>query len=84
MQFRLRVLPPELETEDTDKSGVNVIEFQCDSGEVLNSFGIEVGEWGPYSGQCSRGICGLATKVKDIGGLFVDETTLNDVQFLCC
>jgi len=82
--FRIRVLPPEEETEETDKTGMNNIEFRCDSEEILPGLGTDIGEWGDYSGTCQRGICGLATKVQPEGGLFTDDTTLNDVQFLCC
>ena len=82
--FRIRLLPPEQETEETDKTGMNSIEFKCDSGEILVGVVTDIGEWGDYSDTCQKGICGLATKVQPEGGLFTDDTTLNDAQFLCC
>ena len=84
VKFRIRVLPREQEQVTTDRSGLNNIEFTCDNGEILNGYGINVGEWGEYSEACDRGICGLATRVQADGGILVDDTTLNDVRFLCC
>jgi Vitelline membrane outer layer protein I (VOMI) len=67
-----------------DKTAVNNIEFTCTNGEVLLGDGINRGDWGEYSDTCSKGICGLQTLVQADSGTFVDDTSLNDVKFLCC
>ncbi|XP_072517805.1 vitelline membrane outer layer protein 1 homolog [Salminus brasiliensis] len=81
MSFQLRVEPPKGIRDDTT---ANNIMFQCSGGEELVGGGPNWGSWGGWSKWCrGTGICGILTKVEKPQGSG-DDTSLNDVIFLCC
>ncbi|XP_067322649.1 vitelline membrane outer layer protein 1-like [Anolis sagrei] len=81
--FSLNVEKPQGLFDDT---AANNIQFKCQSGEQLKGLSKEWGKFGPWSEACEPGaICGIQTKVEPYkGGLFHDNTGLNDVKFYCC
>lgn len=79
--FSLRVQPL---GETKDDTAVNNIKFTCTSGEQLEGIGMIHGAWGNFSSSCSKGICGIETRVQNSQGPLGDDTALNDVRFLCC
>ncbi|XP_031430709.1 vitelline membrane outer layer protein 1-like [Clupea harengus] len=79
--FNLRVERPK--GGRVDDTAANNIRFRCTNGRVMSGAGMSWGGWGGWSGRCSRGICGIMTRVErpQGGG---DDTALNDVIFRCC
>ncbi|XP_053699999.1 vitelline membrane outer layer protein 1 homolog [Synchiropus splendidus] len=80
--FQLRVQPHQgLLGDDT---AVNNIKFRCSSNPTLEAPGMQWGEYGLWSRDCTGGgICGIETKMEEYQrGL--DDSTLNDVRFHCC
>ncbi|KAM8826032.1 vitelline membrane outer layer protein 1 homolog [Synchiropus picturatus] len=80
--FQLRVEPHQgLFGDDT---AVNNIKFRCSSNPTLEAPGMQWGEYGFWSQDCTDGgICGIETKMEEYQyGL--DDSTLNDVRFHCC
>ena len=73
-----------IDTNITDSTGVNNIQFKCTNGEILMGHGPNEGTWGDWSAECSTGICGLETRIEDDGGIWKDDSGLNDVRFICC
>ncbi|XP_012673379.1 vitelline membrane outer layer protein 1 homolog [Clupea harengus] len=67
-----------------DDTAANNIRFRCSSNPTLEGQGLDWGEYGHWSSECSEGgICGIETKMEEHqGGL--DDSTLNDVRFQCC
>ncbi|XP_028325757.1 vitelline membrane outer layer protein 1 homolog [Gouania willdenowi] len=82
ISFQLRVEPHRgLFGDDT---AVNNIKFRCSSNPTLEAPGMDWGEYGTWSTECSDGgICGIETKMEEYQyGL--DDSTLNNVRFHCC
>ncbi|KAK5613777.1 hypothetical protein CRENBAI_016317 [Crenichthys baileyi] len=67
-----------------DDTAVNNIKFRCSSNPMLEAAGMDWGEYGFWSENCTNGgICGIETKMEDYQwGL--DDSTLNDVRLFCC
>lgn len=79
--FQLKVSP---DGNATDNTAANNIRFKCANDFEITGIGNGGGYWGDYSESCPEGICGIETRVRDNGGLLVDNTALNDVRFTCC
>ncbi|XP_036395738.1 vitelline membrane outer layer protein 1 homolog [Megalops cyprinoides] len=80
--FQLRVEPHQgIFGDDT---AANNIKFRCSSNPTLEGPGLDWGEYGHWSQECSNtGICGIETKMETYQyGL--DDSSLNDVLFHCC
>ncbi len=59
--------------------------FRCSHGSLLEGDGTDWGEWGDWSSKCQgSGICGIRTRVEEHGGIWIDDTSLNDVDMYCC
>ncbi|XP_072255400.1 vitelline membrane outer layer protein 1 homolog isoform X2 [Pyxicephalus adspersus] len=67
-----------------DNTAANNIMFTCSNSNILKGNGMNWGYYGIWSEDCNRGICGIKTRVEGNRGKLVDDTALNDVQFLCC
>uniref|UniRef100_A0A3P8UTZ1 Vitelline membrane outer layer 1 homolog n=1 Tax=Cynoglossus semilaevis TaxID=244447 RepID=A0A3P8UTZ1_CYNSE len=67
-----------------DDTAANNIKFRCSSNPTLEGPGMDWGEYGYWSEDCTDGgICGIETKMEEYQrGL--DDSTLNDVRFHCC
>ncbi|XP_074167802.1 vitelline membrane outer layer protein 1 homolog [Sminthopsis crassicaudata] len=78
--FSLRVEEP---STPGDNTAANNVRFRCSGSEELEGPGLEWGKFGSWSDDCSKGICGLQTKLEPPSGLR-DDTALNDVRFFCC
>ncbi|XP_028835258.1 vitelline membrane outer layer protein 1 homolog [Denticeps clupeoides] len=80
--FQLRVEPSQ--GMFGDDTSANNIKFRCSSNPSLEGVGMEWGEYGHWSQECTDGgICGIETKMEEFQyGL--DDSTLNDVRFHCC
>ncbi|XP_063056399.1 vitelline membrane outer layer protein 1-like [Engraulis encrasicolus] len=78
--FRLRVERPQGWGDDT---AANNIMFRCTDGRLLTGAGLTWGSWGGWSSSCTRGICGIRTKIERPQG-WGDDTALNSVIFRCC
>uniref|UniRef100_A0A3B5AFG4 Vitelline membrane outer layer 1 homolog n=2 Tax=Stegastes partitus TaxID=144197 RepID=A0A3B5AFG4_9TELE len=80
--FQIRVEPHQgLFGDDTT---VNNIKFRCSSNPTLEAPGMDWGEYGHWSEECSGGgICGIETKMEEYQ-YALDDSTLNDVRFHCC
>ncbi len=79
--FQLRVSP---NGNTTDNTAVNNIRFKCANDREISSVGNTNGYWGDYSEACPEGICGMETRVRESGGIAIDNTAMNDVRFTCC
>ncbi|XP_078524506.1 vitelline membrane outer layer protein 1 homolog [Lissotriton helveticus] len=66
-----------------DDTAANNIKFRCTEGHVVEGQGLSWGNYGPWSDNCSKAICGLETQMESERGLS-DDTGLNDVRFYCC
>ncbi|KAG8430798.1 hypothetical protein GDO86_019986 [Hymenochirus boettgeri] len=66
----------------TDDVSATNIKFRCSDGQELEGSGFPWGSYGPWN-DCSFGICGISTRVQGDQG-YRDDTSLNDVKFLCC
>ena len=75
-----------------DDTAANYVNFHCRSFKGGNEMELRqfpgTGFWGDFEGwstSCTSGsaICGLETKIEERQGSG-DDTTLNDVMFLCC
>ncbi|XP_030645794.1 vitelline membrane outer layer protein 1 [Chanos chanos] len=78
--FQLNVEPQ----HDGDNTAVNNIRFKCSGITMLEGYGMDFGDWGRWSSECSYGgICGIQTRVEPYQWN-IDNTGLNDVQFFCC
>ena len=82
--FKLQVTPIPANETVHDYTGANNIQFRCTNGEVLMGYGENEGDWGEWSVECPKGICGLETRVEDDQGRWGDDSGLNDVRFICC
>ncbi|KFO22918.1 vitelline membrane outer layer protein 1 homolog [Fukomys damarensis] len=78
--FALRV---EAAMTPGDNTAANNLRFRCSDGTELEGPGLSWGEFGNWSDSCSKGVCGLQTKIEDPRGLR-DDTALNDLQLFCC
>ncbi|XP_008854122.1 vitelline membrane outer layer protein 1 homolog [Nannospalax galili] len=67
-----------------DSTAANNIRFRCSDGLELEGSGLKWGEYGEWSKSCSKGICGLQTKLEKPRDSFRDDTALNDVILFCC
>ncbi|XP_058504162.1 vitelline membrane outer layer protein 1 homolog [Solea solea] len=67
-----------------DDTAANNIKFRCSSNPTLEGPGMDWGEYGYWSEDCTDGgICGIETKMEDYQ-YALDDSTLNDVRFHCC
>ncbi|XP_040271213.1 vitelline membrane outer layer protein 1-like [Bufo bufo] len=80
ISFSMQVEPPRKGVDDT---AANNIMFQCSDYEILLGTGHSWGHYDRWSGKCIKGICGMKTKIEPPQGT-LDDTALNDVQFICC
>ncbi|XP_027489140.1 vitelline membrane outer layer protein 1-like [Corapipo altera] len=83
MSFQLRVEAPRGLWDDT---AANDLTMRCSGGAVRDSRTlIYRGSWGGWSEPCPppMGICGLRTRV-DPSQDDIDDTGLNNVEFVCC
>ncbi|XP_069805604.1 vitelline membrane outer layer protein 1-like [Dendropsophus ebraccatus] len=80
ISFALKVEPRQGKGDDT---AANNIMMQCSDHTILKGNGGPWGNFGSWSGICSKGICGILTKVEGRQGRG-DDTALNNVQFECC
>ncbi|KAF1592485.1 UNVERIFIED_CONTAM: hypothetical protein FQV15_0018325, partial [Eudyptes pachyrhynchus] len=58
--------------------------FACSDGHVLEGPGSTWGQWGGWSAQCPRAVCGIETRQDPAWGLKSDNTALNDLNELFC
>ncbi|XP_003466238.1 vitelline membrane outer layer protein 1 homolog [Cavia porcellus] len=78
--FALRV---EAAETPGDNTAANNVRFRCSDGSELEGPGLSWGEFGEWSDACSKGVCGLQTKIEAPRGLG-DDTALNDLRLFCC
>lgn len=78
--FSLRVEPFKFPGDNT---AVNNVRFRCSDGVELEGPGLSWGDYGDWSNSCSKGVCGLQTKIQKPRGLR-DDSALNDVRMFCC
>ncbi|XP_004638408.1 vitelline membrane outer layer protein 1 homolog [Octodon degus] len=78
--FALRVEPAVIPGDNT---AANNLRFRCSDGTELEGPGLNWGEFGEWSNSCSKGVCGLQTKIEEPRGLR-DDTALNDLRLFCC
>ncbi|KAM6175061.1 vitelline membrane outer layer protein 1 homolog [Erethizon dorsatum] len=78
--FALRV---ETAVTPGDNTAANNLRFRCSEGTELEGLGLSWGEFGEWSDSCSKGACGLQTKIEAPRGLR-DDTALNDLRLFCC
>ncbi|XP_032797652.2 vitelline membrane outer layer protein 1-like [Daphnia magna] len=79
-QCQLRVESRQGSGDDTAANNLNC---KCSNNDIMNGDGTEWGGWMAFSQHCSKGICGLKTRVERSQGSG-DDTALNDAKFLCC
>uniref|UniRef100_A0A8B9CC90 Vitelline membrane outer layer 1 homolog n=1 Tax=Anser brachyrhynchus TaxID=132585 RepID=A0A8B9CC90_9AVES len=58
--------------------------FACSDGQVLQGPGSVWGQWGGWSHQCPKAVCGIQTRQEPAWGLKRDDTALNDLRLFCC
>uniref|UniRef100_A0A3P9N8S5 Vitelline membrane outer layer 1 homolog n=2 Tax=Poecilia reticulata TaxID=8081 RepID=A0A3P9N8S5_POERE len=80
--FQIRVEPRQgLLGDDT---AVNNIKFRCSSNPTLEAPGMQWGDYGYWSEDCTNGgICGIETKMEEYQWA-LDDSSLNDVRLFCC
>ncbi|XP_016533307.1 vitelline membrane outer layer protein 1 homolog [Poecilia formosa] len=80
--FQIRVEPHQgLLGDDT---AVNNIRFRCSSNPTLEAPGMQWGDYGYWSEDCTNGgICGIETKMEEYQWA-LDDSSLNDVRLFCC
>lgn len=66
-----------------DNTAANNLRFRCSDSTELEGPGLNWGKFGGWSDSCSKGVCGLQTKVEEPRGI-LDDTALNDLQLFCC
>ncbi|XP_065494311.1 vitelline membrane outer layer protein 1 homolog [Caloenas nicobarica] len=81
--FALRVQPPHHELLG-DEVAATSARFVCSDGHVLEGPGSAWGQWGGWSPQCPRAVCGIQTRQDPAWGLKRDDTALNDLRLFCC
>ncbi|NWQ79622.1 VMO1 protein, partial [Columbina picui] len=81
--FALRVQPPHHEVL-LDEVAATSARFICSDGHVLEGPGSAWGQWGGWSPQCPRAVCGIQTRQDPAWGLKRDDTALNDLRLFCC
>lgn len=79
-QCQLRVESRQGSGDDTAANNLNC---KCSNNDFMNGDGTEWGGWMAFSQHCSKGICGLQTRVERSQGSG-DDTALNDAKFVCC
>uniref|UniRef100_A0A8C5M6X5 Vitelline membrane outer layer protein 1 homolog n=1 Tax=Leptobrachium leishanense TaxID=445787 RepID=A0A8C5M6X5_9ANUR len=67
-----------------DNTAANNIKFVCSDGNTIEGYGLSWGTYGEWSEKCRMGICGIQTRVQANQGPVRDDTSLNNVYFLCC
>ncbi|XP_072000772.1 vitelline membrane outer layer protein 1 homolog [Engystomops pustulosus] len=78
-QFCLKVQP----NSKWGNTGANNIKFMCSDGSVIEGEGLDIGEYGPWSGVCNRGVNGVKSRVLGDQGPWKDDVGLSDVQMRC-
>ncbi|NXP49581.1 VMO1 protein, partial [Heliornis fulica] len=68
----------------SDEVAATSARFACSSGHILEGPGSPWGQWGDWSPQCHRGVCGIQTRQEPARGLRKDDTALNDLRLFCC
>ncbi|XP_050755902.1 vitelline membrane outer layer protein 1 homolog [Gymnogyps californianus] len=81
--FALRVQPPQRGLL-SDEVAATSARFACSDGHVLEGPGSTWGQWGSWSPQCPRAVCGIQTRQEPARGLKRDDTALNDLRLFCC
>ncbi|NXI61022.1 VMO1 protein, partial [Anseranas semipalmata] len=58
--------------------------FTCSNRQVLEGPGSIWGQWGGWSPQCPRVVCGIQTWQEPAWGLKRDDTALKYLRLFCC
>ncbi|NXW90650.1 VMO1 protein, partial [Alopecoenas beccarii] len=81
--FALEVQPPHHDLLGDEVAATNA-RFLCSDGHILEGPASVRGQWGGWSPQCPRGVCGIRTRQDPPWGLKRDDTALNDLRLFCC
>ncbi|NXF37316.1 VMO1 protein, partial [Nyctibius bracteatus] len=81
--FALRVQAPQHRLLSDEVTATSA-RFICSNGHVLEGPGSTWGQWGGWSPQCPRAVCGIQTWQDPAWGLKRDDTALNDPRLFCC
>ncbi|XP_013026081.2 vitelline membrane outer layer protein 1 homolog [Anser cygnoides] len=81
--FALRVQVPQHGFLHDEVAATNA-RFACSDGQVLQGPGSVWGQWGGWSHQCPKAVCGIQTRQEPAWGLKRDDTALNDLRLFCC
>ncbi|XP_075010102.1 vitelline membrane outer layer protein 1 homolog [Calonectris borealis] len=81
--FELQVQAPQRRLL-SDEVAATSARFACSDGHILEGPGSAWGQWGGWSPQCSKAVCGIQTRQDPAWGLKRDDTALNDLRLFCC
>ncbi|KAM9380620.1 vitelline membrane outer layer protein 1 homolog [Phaethornis superciliosus] len=81
--FALKVQAPQHKLL-RDEVAATSARFLCSDGHILEGPGYDQGQWGDWSPQCLKAVCGIQTRQDPPRGLKRDDTALNDLRLFCC
>ncbi|NXS66998.1 VMO1 protein, partial [Pandion haliaetus] len=68
----------------SDEVAATIARFACSDGHILEGLGCTWGQWGSWSLQCPRVVCGIQTWQDPARGLKRDDEALNELYLFCC